>query len=107
MYSITVNVNGIPTTKSFEKYYDLIRFVATTKPADEDFVSLSMGDVADDGRIEATVIEGMDGLCNYAFQVADQMEQNEKELEEMIAFFNELGEEEAEEEDEEEEIEEE
>ncbi len=79
MFGITFNNNGITETVSFEKYYDLIRFVAhntmngTLK--DEDFRSLQFGE---------DEIVGMGGLCSYAMDKANEMEAFDQMMEAMM-----------------------
>ena len=79
MFGITFNNNGITETVSFEKYYDLIRFVAhntmngTLK--DEDFRSLQFGE---------DEIVGMGGLCSYAMDKANEMEAFDRMMEAMM-----------------------
>lgn len=79
MFGITFNNHGTTETVSFEKYYDLIRFVAhntmngTLK--DEDFRSLQFGE---------DEIVGMDGLCSYAMDKANEMEVFDRMMEAMM-----------------------
>ncbi len=80
MYAITMNRNNGTETVSFEKYYDLLRYVAhntmngTLK--DEDFRSLQFGE---------DEIVGMGGLCSYALDKANEMEQFEQMMEAMMS----------------------
>ena len=89
MFNFTFNNNGTQTTQTFEKAYDLIRFVATSRIKDEDFVGMNFGE---------RQVEGIDGLCNYAMEVADQMEIQEAMMEQMIEIANMESEEDEEEE---------
>ena len=79
MFAITFNNNGTTETVSFEKYYDLVRFVAhntmngTLK--DEDFRSLQFGE---------DEIVGMGGLCSYAMDKANEMEAFDQMMEAMM-----------------------
>ena len=59
---------------TFDKAYDLIRFVATNRIKDEDFVGMNFGE---------REVEGIDGLCDYAMEVADQMEIDEAIMDQM------------------------
>lgn len=65
---------------TFNKYYELIRFVAMNRIADEDFVSMNLN--ADDE--ESKDIIGLDGLVEKALDTADKMEEAEKMFEEMM-----------------------
>lgn len=66
---------------TFNKYYELIRFVAMNRIADEDFVSMNLN--ADDE--ESKDIIGLDGLVDKALETADRMEEAERAFEEMMA----------------------
>lgn len=66
---------------TFNKYYELIRFVAMNRIADEDFVSMNLN--ADDE--ESKDIIGLDGLVDKALETSDRMEEAERAFEEMMA----------------------
>ena len=66
---------------TFNKYYELIRFVAMNRIADEDFVSMNLN--ADDE--ESNDIIGLDGLVDKALETANRMEEAERAFEEMMA----------------------
>ena len=78
MFNFTFKNNGQATTMTFDKAYDLIRFVATNRIKDEDFVGMNFGE---------REVEGIDGLCNYAMEVADNMQANEEAIEAMMAEY--------------------
>lgn len=66
--------NGTEMVKVFDKYQDMLRFVATSRIKDEDFVGLQFG--ADDDEDKEEII-GIDGLCDKAMAVADQMDEQD------------------------------
>ena len=82
MFKINYAVDGQVKEVEFEKYYELVRFVAMNKIKDEDFVSLGLGE---------TTINGIDELADYAIQKSNEAEEAERQFEEYMREMQEVG----------------
>ena len=82
MFKINYTVDGQVKEVEFEKYYELVRFVAMNKIKDEDFVSLGLGE---------TTINGIDELADYAIQKSNEAEEAEREFEEYMREMQEVN----------------
>lgn len=80
MFTIKFMSNNSIKSESFEKYFDLVKFVARNRIKDEDFVAIDLGE----GEIE--------GLYNFADHVIEKVEEQERRMEELAAMFNEESE---------------
>lgn len=81
MFKINYIVDGQVKEVEFEKYYELVRFVAMNKIKDEDFVSLGLGE---------TTINGIDELADYAIQKSNEAEEAERQFEEYMREMQEV-----------------
>jgi hypothetical protein len=84
MFKFSYVNNGQVEEVEFNKYYELVRFVAQNKVRDDDFVSMSLGD-------EVT-INGLDNLAEYAIQKSNEAEEAERQYEEYMREMQELEE---------------
>lgn len=84
MFKFSYVNNGQVEEVEFNKYYELVRFVAQNKVRDDDFVSMSLGD-------EVT-INGLDNLAEYAIQKSNEAEEAERQHEEYMREMQELEE---------------
>lgn len=75
-FTIKFNNNGEIRTESFDKYFDLVKFVARERIKDEDFVAIDLGD----GEIE--------GLYNFADHVITKVEEQEAAMEALMASLD-------------------
>jgi len=84
MFKFSYVNNGQVEEVEFNKYYELVRFVAQNKVRDDDFVSMSFSD-------EVT-INGLDNLAEYAIQKSNEAEEAELQYEEYMREMQELEE---------------
>jgi len=84
MFKFSYKENGEVKEVEFNHNFELIRFVAINRIADEDFVSLTIGD---------DNVNGIDGLVNYAMTTANRMEDSYNRAMEFMAMMENEGEE--------------
>lgn len=82
MFKFSYVNNGQVEEVEFNKYYELVRFVAQNKVRDEDFVSMSLG--------EDVTINGLDNLAEYAIQKSNEAEEAERRFEEYACEMQEV-----------------
>lgn len=80
MIKFSYKADGEIKVVEFDKYYSLLRFVATNRIADEDFVAMDLNADNENSR----VIEGLDGLVEVTLETADQMEEAERMMEQVF-----------------------
>ena len=83
MFKFSYVNNGQVEEVEFNKYYELVRFVAQNNVRDEDFVSMSLG--------ENVTINGLDNLAEYAIQRSNEAEEAERRFEEYMHEMQEVS----------------